>query len=85
MAFSQEKHLEEQQQLPHLAQEPTILYQLVPSSCLKQGKLNVDGLLLAVKWVNTEWKQVAADRHELQSITNFLSPRHCYDFRSLEY
>ena len=41
--------------------------------------------LLSLKWVNIEWKQVAADRHELQSITNFLSPRHCYDFRSLEY
>ena len=27
--------------------------------------------LLSLKWVNIEWKQVAADRHELQSITNF--------------
>ena len=24
-----------------------------------------------LKWVNTEWKQVAADQHELQSIPNF--------------
>ena len=24
-----------------------------------------------LKWVNTEWKQVEADRHELQSIPNF--------------
>jgi len=36
-----------------------------------------------LKWVNTEWKQVAADQHELQSIPNFLSPRHRYGFRSL--
>ena len=45
-------------------------------------------VLLKLKCVNTEWRQVAADRHELQSIPNFQSPcaslaRHCYGFRSL--
>ena len=24
-----------------------------------------------LKWVNTEWKQVEADRHELQNVPNF--------------
>ena len=28
-------------------------------------------VVILLKWVNTEWKQMAADWHDLQSIPNF--------------
>ena len=37
--------------------------------------LNMFDLSFYLDWVNTEWKRVAAKRHELQSIPNFYSPR----------
>ena len=46
-----------------------IFLQLGMVSCMHV--LNTLMFLLPLKWVNTEWKQVAADRHELQSILNF--------------
>jgi len=38
---------------------------------------------VGIKWVNTEWKQVAADRHKLQS--NYLTSNHHVIVMVLEF